>query len=79
MAIGVVVLSASQPFSHFLCFAFYLIVWDAGIRSHSCFFLGQSNDLTSDPRRRIFKTNSDVKVGALWKGKGRKSEFEWLD
>jgi hypothetical protein len=27
----------------------------------------------------IFKTNGDVKVGALWKGKGRESEFEGLD
>ena len=27
----------------------------------------------------IFKTNGDVKVGALWKGKGHESEFERLD
>ena len=28
----------------------------------------------------IFKMNGDVKVGALWKGKGcSKSEFDWLD
>ena len=27
----------------------------------------------------IFKTNGDVKGGALWKGKGRESEFERLD
>ena len=27
----------------------------------------------------IFKTNGDVKVGALWKGKGRESEFERLN
>ena len=27
----------------------------------------------------IFKTNGDVKVGALWKGKGCKNEFDsWL-
>ena len=27
----------------------------------------------------IFKTNGNVKVGALWKGKGGESEFDWLD
>jgi hypothetical protein len=30
----------------------------------------------------IFQTNgdsSDVKTGALWKGKGHESEFDWLD
>jgi hypothetical protein len=27
----------------------------------------------------IFKTNDDAKAGMLWKGKGRESEFDWLD
>lgn len=27
----------------------------------------------------IFKTNGDVKMDALWKGKGRESELDWLD
>ena len=27
----------------------------------------------------ILKTNCDVKLGALWKGKDREHEFDWLD
>ena len=31
--------------------------------------------ITSD----IFKTNGNVKLGVLWKGKDREHEFDWLD